>query len=291
MNKLRILEVGQESWQIRQMHFKIFLESLQIQGVTRAESRAGESWDLFLKKHEFEHDIVSLGLDEMESCAIEYFRSSSKVRTTGVCDFLVSERGQYWPKIYLLEAFNSTILKAAPKLDTQSYAYIIGAGALAKLAVASLINFGFAKINIVAASTEDAQSLVSFLQTKYFGVSFQVVEARTLTMQPSHASVLVNTLSPETDSAILSDLYYLNFTRKEALIVDFNILPLQSNLITEAQHVGDRTLSGYEIFGRADGLLMEELLSSEGVTRESYYKSWIQFIDLEKSPASASNDA
>ena len=41
-----------------------------------------------------------------------------------------------------------------------------------------------------------------------------------MTMQPNNGSIIINTLSHETESHILEDLPYLNYIKKEGLVVD-----------------------------------------------------------------------
>lgn len=283
MKTIHMAAIGEFEHNIRMHFFVDVLGKMGVQHELENVERA-EGWDDFLKHNSEKWDLVWLGGDEQMSCALEYFRAPSQVRTIGVSDFIIGEKKSYWPQCYIQKAFDKLLYEKASRLDTHSAAYVIGTGPDAWVAVFCLVKLGFGKLILVGQDGDNMNYFVEALRRKYFSVKFEVLEPSALTLQASTASCLVNTVSELQAPKILADLYYLNFTKKEALIVDFNLLPVKGQLLVEAEHVKSPIIAGWELWGWADSFAIEGLLGADLLDTKKYFNDWNTFIHSENSP-------
>ena len=155
------------------------------------------------------------------------------------------------------------------------------------MCAAVAIQMGFRRIVMITSQSEEALANVQKFSRLYFDLKFQILGETELTSQPSNGSLLLNTLTPEEGGTIFDDLTYLNFLKKEGLVVDLP-LSLQSNpLLEEADHVGVRYLAGQEIWGMRDWLFLSSLLAGEMPSpwsghESNYLEEWKKFLSTLK---------
>ncbi|MGZ5279399.1 MAG: hypothetical protein ACXWC9_05630 [Pseudobdellovibrionaceae bacterium] len=99
-------------------------------------------------------------------------------------------------------------------------------------------------------------------------------------MQPNNGSLLLNTLQAESGGVVFEDLTYLNFLRKDGLVVDLPMNGQSNPLLEEAKHVGILQLSGGEIWGLRDFFFLQALAVSLPSVSD-YLKDWSQFLQEE----------
>lgn len=174
-------------------------------------------------------------------------RLSSEVRSTGACDVLVREQETLWPHNILAEVCLELIVERAPRLDTQSFAYVTGSGPWARTMIAELIQMGFSKLCWVADNVDDIQPAVAELRDAFFGIQLYTLPSEDLTLQANNGSLLVNTISALENPDFVADLSYFNFIQKGGLVVDLQLLPEEKSLLFEASQVGILTLNGTEV--------------------------------------------
>lgn len=208
-------------------------------------------------------------------------RIPTEVREGGLIDTILRENGAMWIRCYLREAIHRLILTHAPKLDTHAIAYVTGSDAQARLCMAVAIQMGFSKITVISENFEQAQEVVAQLQKLFFSLDFKILRETELTLQPNNGSLLLNTLPAESGGVVFEDLTYLNFLRKEGLVVDLPISAASNSLLEEAQHVGIRRLAGDEIWGFRDWLFLQAL-GVDVPTQGKYLEAWISFLQEEK---------
>jgi hypothetical protein len=214
-------------------------------------------------------------------------RIPTEVREAGVVDSIIRQNGTMWIRCFLREALHQLILERASRLDTHSIAYVTGSDSIARLCIVVAVQMGFQKIVLISESQDEAQNLVQQLQKLFFSLEFTVLHESELTLQPNNGSLLLNTLSADIGSVVFEDLTYLNFLKKEGLVVDLPMGALTNPLLDEAEHVGIRHLASGEIWGLRD-LLFLRTLSPQilSLSEADYLKAWTDFLRADVSPAS-----
>lgn len=208
----------------------------------------------------------------------EYPRISTDALKIGRMDSLFKDKGKWWPFLILRQSLQSMMAERDPQMDTHSIGYIIGTNSLAHVAFDALSQFGFGRIKIVEIEEGDAQSLLSFINSKFFGVDIQVLKSSDLTHEPNNGSVMINCVSIETARQILEELSFLNFMKKPALVIDTNVTPPTHLLMDEARHVGMKTIAGYELQGMTDWLWLKKLMPELSISKEDYMSQWQEFV-------------
>lgn len=193
-------------------------------------------------------------------------------------DSVFYETGHWWPRCLLKTAIRYWITERAPELNIQEAAYVSGSGSYARAAIASLINLGYHKINLIDQNEELLNEMVQKLNRRFFKVDFRVIKDSELTLQPNDGSILVNTLEAETHGEFLEDLAYLNFISKKGLVIDIPYAEKDHNLILEAQQVGLKLVRGFEIRAFCDFLFLEKLHLLKANDQESYLKESLEFF-------------
>lgn len=202
----------------------------------------------------------------------------SEVREAGLVDSVVRQNGAMWIRCFLRESLHRLILEKAPKLDTHAIAYVTGSDPVAKLCITTAAQMGYQKIVLISEKKEEAESIVQKLQKLFFSMQFTILGETELTLQPNNGSLLLNTLPVATGGVVFEDLTYLNFLKKEGLVVDIPLNGASNPLLEEAKHVEVRHLSGEEIWGLRDFLFLQTLSPKFVSSEEEYLKAWIQFL-------------
>ena len=208
----------------------------------------------------------------------------SEVKDLGWADILLRQQKHLWPKLINRHALRLSVIQAADDLDSHSVGYVTGKGPMARLAAAVLIQLGFERLAIVSDSPELVKQELSFIQRKYFGIQIHFLSESEMTMQPNNGSIIINTISHDKESDILDDLPYLNYIKKQGLVVDLPFATGPNQLIDEAAHVGMRVLSGVTVRGMRDFLLLEQVAEAQAIQcpfeLNDYMKQWTAFHDV-----------
>ncbi len=200
------------------------------------------------------------------------------VRESSCFDFIHFQNEKYWPELFLMEALSQKIVLKAPRLNTHSIAYVTGSTAMVRLVIAVLFKLGFKQFNIVSDDLDQSALLMEELKRKFFSINVNLIKNTELTLQPNNGSVLMNTLSFDSKSIILEDLYYLNFISKDGLVVDMNFFSEANNLIDEAKHVSMLYLTGIEVGAYRDFLMLKSIVKDFKITFQSYLEFFEKFL-------------
>ena len=202
-------------------------------------------------------------------------RLPTEARESGVTDILLKEQGTWWFRCFLREALRQSIIHQAPQLDTHSLVYITGSGDIAGLCASVAIQLGFQRLILVVREGAEARELSAKIQKKYFGLDLCLILDSQLTLQPANGSLLINTYGASSGEPVLDDLPYLNFLKKEGLVVDIPYPDGLNQLVDEAKHVGIRHIQGSEIIGLRDFLFFESMMKGQfSISREEYFSEW-----------------
>jgi shikimate 5-dehydrogenase len=182
-------------------------------------------------------------------------RATDLVSLLGSADAVVKKiDGGWWPENILYEAFLEEFIRNIRRTDLSSHVLVVGSGAGSRVLIAALIKLGFSKFIISDRNEDKANATISQLKKKFFGVVFEFVPPTSLMLLPGSSSILVNGTPILPDNQLLKDLYYFNFLKLPATIIDLNLIPPESPLIEEGRRIGASVLRGYEIAAKVDVL-------------------------------------
>ncbi len=169
------------------------------------------------------------------------------LRETGYADFLVLQEGKLWPRQVFTSELKNLIVERAPALDTHQAAYIAASGAFLHMSLSLVARFGYKKIRIVTKDRTAALARAQKFEKLFFGVDLSVIDDHEITLQSNDGSLLISSLNSQEDSALLSDLTYLNFLAKTSLIIDLDYHKDSGVLIDEAKMVGLPHIAAREV--------------------------------------------
>ncbi len=250
---------------------KLPLQWLEIESTSPEELLQRTDFDALLFDQELSDQILPLAT-----------RAPAEIVETGMADSLIREREKVWLRCFVRESLRLLIMQKAASLDTHAVCYITGTGGLARMAAVVASQLGYQKMILVAMDREKADLFCQNLQKLFFGLSFEILQESELTLQPNNGSLLLNTAVPDKDPEIMEDLTYLNYLKKDGLVVDLPNSFLINSLMEEAIHVGIRTLPGSELWAARDFLFLKSLLrDSFKLTSAEYLAAWISFNSSE----------
>jgi shikimate 5-dehydrogenase len=177
----------------------------------------------------------------------------------GASGLLLREKGQWWTRPVLDEAFTRTISENVGQIDINSAALVAGAGGAARAVVSSLARMGFPTVNISDMSADAALELVFEMKRKYFKVHFTAIPYEQITTLPGIHSVMINTTWLAYENVLLDELYFFNFLKPGGVVVDLTLIPWKTPLISEAEKWGARHLSGDYFTAERDALMISKL--------------------------------
>lgn len=197
-------------------------------------------------------------------------------------DVLVFDK-RWWPRITLREAIRELIVARAPKLDTQSVAYVAGLGGSLRASVATVVQMGFKKVKLISDAEDESEQIAQLLSRKFFGTEISVLSNEQIIRQPNHASVLINNL--KFDHPLQKDLSFLNFLKPGGLVIDLNLVPRsESTILKEADQSGFSTVDGLELSLLCDWHLFKRIGIHPTVDGAAILQQWADFGKLDDGP-------
>lgn len=195
-------------------------------------------------------------------------------------DSIWQDHGKFWPKALYPTALHDLVVRVGQKLDTRAWAYVAGVGPWARLAVTTAFDLGYRKVRIISNDHAGVEDLSRKIQKFCFGIELEELATADVTLQPNNGSLLINTFDLETDKDMLTTLLYLNFVRRPALIVDVPFHNALSPLLQEGQHAGFEVISGVDLRGMYDFMVLEKLGIKIGINWSQYLTTWRAALEL-----------
>lgn len=183
-------------------------------------------------------------------------------------DCLIFEDEHWWARSMLAEGLIREVA-LMKKMDISETAFIVGAGSSCRAVVSALMKAGFQKFNITERFEERGQLLIKDLKATYFGADFRFTPQSSITQLPGIHSILVNTTPLVQSNDLLNELYYCNFLKPDAVVIDLTIMPYDTPLIKAAQQVGARTVHGCDVATLVDTYWLKSSMKIE-VDSEKY---------------------
>lgn len=201
-------------------------------------------------KSEFAQIRIGGGLREIAYRTAE--RMPSTLLTVRSADAYVCERGEWWPRNFLVDGLQQAIAEEFGQLDLSGGVFVLGANADARAVITALFKVGYRRFSISDNDEDVALALTEELQATHFGVQFQAVPRHLVTQLPGVNSVAVNTLPLGTDDGILGELFYFNFLKPGGIWLDLPLVPRNPALATEAASVGATVEESAGVLARVD---------------------------------------
>lgn len=158
----------------------------------------------------------------------------------------------WWPRGYLKTAFNHFISEKCKNIGVVFPALVIGANGVSRAAVASLVHIGFNQIVLVDDDEVRAKNEIEDLKKVFFDVKFEIAKKEKLTLLPGIHSLVINTLSVLSNKELFYELYYCNYLKKGAAVIDLNLYPLVTPLLRLSEGIGGSVFSGFEFWAYHD---------------------------------------
>ncbi len=192
-------------------------------------------------------DQIRLGRPFGQHVIQLYKKMESQSSQLGAADCIVKADSGVWPRSALYRAWASLLGLWGDKLKVDSAALVVGAGASARISIASLIRVGFQRIHVTSTFDDEGLALIKEMKRSFVGIEFEFIGQDKLVLLPGNHGILVNTtpLIPEND--ILKELYYFNFLQKDGMVWDLTIEPWTTALVQQAEEVGASVIRGAEL--------------------------------------------
>ncbi|MCC7404815.1 MAG: hypothetical protein IT288_10495 [Bdellovibrionales bacterium] len=201
----------------------------------------------------------------------------------GAADTLLPIQGKWWTRSALYQAFHHLLREFGDLLNMKGTALVVGAGAAARIAIASLIKIGFKQIKLTNQEPTEAQALMREMSRSYFGVSFEFVPLSHLIMLPGTNSIMVNTTPSGVDNELIKELLYFNFLEPGGEVWDLSLSPIETALVKEAEEIGTRVVRGSEVASWVDVVWAKWVFGYE-MDRNSYLKSLTEMLNKNLPP-------
>ncbi|MNK52438.1 hypothetical protein D3C87_713720 [compost metagenome] len=199
----------------------------------------------------------------------------SQVRSLGVVDSFFHDEGGWLSRIVAFEALRRVLVSKAKEMDIRSPAFVIGDGEKVRVSTAVLAHLGFADIYVVSENEEALRHNIEYISKSYIGIRFHSLLANALTMQALSAAILINTVDLSQDKALLNDLSYFNFMKREGLVLDYNLEGYPNHsLLEEAERAELKLLDCSELAAMMALLWFEYLNLDVKATNEDLSQVW-----------------
>lgn len=252
-DKLKWIELSTHTSKAR---YECLSEQLKKQGVDNEfehfEFSTEEEWNKILDEHEGTVQGIKLGRGLGEAILKRYPNHSVHINRLGSADCLIYEDGRWWPRSSIYNGLLQVFAGVGEKLDLNSSALIVGAGAMARTIVAVLFREGFKSFGITAIDEERGLKLIADLKKVYFGADIEFIPKEELILLPGLYGFIANTTPAIKENELLSELSYFNFFIPQGVALDFFMGESETDFLKEAHEIGATTIAGYELAAAAD---------------------------------------
>ncbi|PWU22551.1 MAG: hypothetical protein C5B49_00455 [Bdellovibrio sp.] len=190
------------------------------------------------------------------------------------------ESGRYWPRNFYEEVLRELIVRIGQRLDIAAVAYVAGTGPWARLAAVAAFELGYRRVSLISNDSPKSQQDIQRLSSFCFGLEIEILATAEMTLKPNNGSLLINTLDLQADRDMLETLLYLNFIHRPGLIVDIPFTFQLSALMQEGRGAGFDVVSGVDIRGLYDYLILRRLGVEVKLEWSAYVAAWRAFLDL-----------
>lgn len=188
---------------------------------------------------------------------------SEEVKEMGFVDCILLQNSKNWLRCFLAQALRQSIIDEHSTLNTHQKAFVTDGGALTHLCCSLMMQMGYKNIVILSEDVEAAQSKFKSTQAKYFGSQISYLSFDKLTEQPSQASILINLLNSTEKPELYGDLLYLNFLKRDSLVIDLSSDESKSALTEESMVAGAHSFTGLLVLALRDYYVLEQITGGQ----------------------------
>jgi len=256
----------------------------KMNGVFQAEWHLVEDPDFqsWLKANK-EYDVI-LFSEEKSAEVLKFLKEiPTEVKNILVADCVIKEGGQYIPRVTVREALAALIPEKSPAINTRGTVYVTGDSMCLRPAISLAVKLGFSNVNLVSLDVDKALEHAEFLRKKFFGINFILMQDAELTLQPCNGDLLLNVV-PAEQASFLEAISYLNFLRKDGLVVDMPFSLKQSLLVQESKNTDIACVLPAEIQALRDYEILQRLAVQGLPAKSEYLSLWRDFLNQDKGP-------
>jgi shikimate 5-dehydrogenase len=277
MHMLKIVELTTKSEKARFDFLSSFLKSQGVDNQWESIPVTHETVVDILKDSMTKFDQIIIDMEFGEEIRRNLIDLSTKHYFSPASDCLFYDKHHWLPRSYLEETFIETLNKNSEPFDIQANALIIGCGPLARVAITSFQKVGYTKFSVCDKNKEAAEAFFKDFSKRNFNLEFKYVSQDELAYLPGASSLMVNTLSAEDSSDLLNDLFYFNYLNKYAVVLDLNMYPLESPLLTQARDLGIRYIESYKFYVLRDFAWLQAI-SGKKLEWNGFEEAWLNSI-------------
>ncbi len=200
------------------------------------------------------------------------------VRTVRSMDCFVKEDNRWYPRLFMYEALRKVLVDCARDLDIRIPAFVVGDSELARVVASVFAQIGFSEIYVVGEDESKLKEQMEILRRNHLGIKFHELMADELTIQAVSGSIIVNTLDVSQNKALLNDLSYFNFLKRDGYALDLNLIPYHNPLLEEAERAELRVLHPYLVSASLTQMWLEKLQLGASLKVEDLRESWKIFL-------------
>jgi shikimate 5-dehydrogenase len=189
----------------------------------------------------------------------------------GVVDGMVKTEHGWWPLCALYESFGQLLIELGQNLDMRGSAFVAGAGSAARIAIAAFFKAGFNRFLITGFDPDESEKMLKDMRKRFFGMEIGFVPMDKIVLLPGECSVAINCTPSVEENALLRELSYLNFLKRPGLLLDLS-MGKPNILMQEAEDVGVKVVTGFELAARSDVLWAKWAFQTELVLADYQLK-------------------
>lgn len=161
-------------------------------------------------------------------------------------DTLIKQGEFSIPRLSLLEALNSAIVRYGHDFDIRKSAYVIASSYQGLVCAAVCAQLGFQKIVLVDDDMDRSLTSTKILKRSYFGLETKSITSDLITAQREPGSIVINSVELSDHSNLLSDLSYFNFVAQNGVIVDISSESANSPLLKDVVEANLRSVNSLQ---------------------------------------------
>lgn len=179
------------------------------------------------------------------------------IQVVGWCDGLLWKNHRWWPQCLLYHGLRSVVTRQELEVSLEGSVLAVGLGPAVRPTIAAAIGLGYRRIGLVATPSKESEELVSFFQSRFFGVQMAIIPPEEAVSLPGMTSILINTVEGSQNESLLKYLYYFNFMSPGGLVIDLSLA--ETELLKNAELFGAKNFSGVEIFSEIDKIWLRDI--------------------------------
>ncbi len=243
------------SSQIQESHcqkLSDFLNTKKCENQFKLLPSTEETFEQDIKQAFEEYDYIRIGPEFLSQVKEKLSHLYVDVANLNVIDALRKDKSVWWPKSYINKAFVRFLTQNCNDAGVTFPALVIGANGVSRSISVGLVNSGYTNILITDLDEVKALQQIEELKKIYFNIDFEFVPKDKLTLLSGIHSFVVNTVPVTDHKDLFYELYYCNYLKKGAVVLDLNLYPIETPLLRLSKGIGSKVFSGHQFWAYHD---------------------------------------